>query len=95
MLGRARMRAKVAIAYALCAPPLGACVRTLWPGGIQRNGCHYRLRHPAVVARMAAALFWGLYERSEITLALFYVLGSVVFSIVGLFAGLALVRHLT
>jgi fluoride exporter len=36
-----------------------------------------------------------LYERSEIGLALFYVLGSVVFSIAGLFAGLALVRHLT
>jgi CrcB protein len=36
-----------------------------------------------------------LYERSEIGLALFYVLGSVVFSIFGLFAGLALIRHLT
>jgi fluoride exporter len=36
-----------------------------------------------------------LYERSEFTLALFYILGSVVFSILGLFAGLALVRHLT
>jgi len=36
-----------------------------------------------------------LYERSEVALALFYVLGSVVFSILGLFAGLALVRHLT
>ena len=36
-----------------------------------------------------------LYERSEFALALFYVLGSVVFSILGLFAGLALVRHLT
>jgi len=36
-----------------------------------------------------------LYERSEFGLALFYVLGSVVFSILGLFAGLALVRHLT
>ena len=36
-----------------------------------------------------------LYERGEIGLALFYVLGSVVFSILGLFAGLALVRHLT
>jgi fluoride exporter len=35
-----------------------------------------------------------LYERGEIALALFYVLGSVVFSILGLFAGLALVRHL-
>jgi len=35
-----------------------------------------------------------LYERGEIGLALFYVIGSVVFSIVGLFAGLALVRHL-
>jgi fluoride exporter len=35
-----------------------------------------------------------LYERGEIGLALFYVLGSVVFSILGLFAGLALVRHL-
>src|SRR5471030_1452292 len=34
-----------------------------------------------------------LYERGEIGLALFYVLGSVVFSILGLFAGLALVRH--
>jgi CrcB protein len=36
-----------------------------------------------------------LYERSEIGLALFYVVGSVVFSILGLFAGLALVRYLT
>jgi CrcB protein len=36
-----------------------------------------------------------LYERGEIGLALFYVLGSVIFSIAGLFAGLALVRHLT
>jgi fluoride exporter len=35
-----------------------------------------------------------LYERGEVGLALFYVLGSVVFSILGLFAGLALVRHL-
>ena len=35
-----------------------------------------------------------LYERGEIGLALFYVLGSVAFSIAGLFAGLALVRHL-
>jgi CrcB protein len=36
-----------------------------------------------------------LYERGEIGLALFYVLGSVVLSIAGLFAGLALMRHLT
>jgi fluoride exporter len=36
-----------------------------------------------------------LYERSEFGLAAFYVLGSVVFSIAGLIAGLALVRHLT
>src|SRR5260370_34585250 len=36
-----------------------------------------------------------LYERGAIGLALFYVLGSVVFSIAGLFASLALVRHLT
>ena len=35
-----------------------------------------------------------LYERGEIGLALFYVLGSVVFSIAGLFAGLAVMRHL-
>jgi fluoride exporter len=35
-----------------------------------------------------------LYERGEIALALVYVLGSVVLSILGLFAGLALVRHL-
>ena len=35
-----------------------------------------------------------LYERGEIGLALFYVPGSVVFSIAGLFAGLALMRHL-
>jgi fluoride exporter len=35
-----------------------------------------------------------LYERGEIGLALFYVLGSVVFAIAGLFAGLTLVRHL-
>jgi CrcB protein len=34
-----------------------------------------------------------LYERGEIGLALLYVLGSVVLSIAGLFAGLALVRH--
>jgi CrcB protein len=36
-----------------------------------------------------------LYERGEIGSALFYVLGSVVLSIAGLFAGLALVRHFT
>lgn len=36
-----------------------------------------------------------LYERGEIGLALFYVVGSVGFSIFGLFAALALVRHLT
>ncbi len=35
-----------------------------------------------------------LYERGEMGLALFYVLGSVTFSIAGLFGGLALVRHL-
>ena len=35
-----------------------------------------------------------LYERGEIGLALLYVLGSVVLSIAGLLAGLALVRHL-
>ena len=35
-----------------------------------------------------------LYERGEIGLAALYVLGSVVLSIAGLFAGLALVRHL-
>ena len=35
-----------------------------------------------------------LYERGEIGPALVYVLGSVVLSIAGLFAGLALVRHL-
>jgi len=34
-----------------------------------------------------------LYERGEIGAALFYVVGSVVFSIAGLFAGLALARH--
>jgi CrcB protein len=36
-----------------------------------------------------------LYERGAIGLALLYVLGSVVLSICGLFAGLALMRHLT
>ncbi len=35
-----------------------------------------------------------LYERGEIGLAALYVVGSVVLSIAGLFAGLALVRHL-
>ena len=36
-----------------------------------------------------------LYERGEIGLALLYVLGSVVLSILGRFAGLTLIRHLT
>ena len=36
-----------------------------------------------------------LYERGALGLAAFYVLGSVAFSIAGLFAGLALVRYLT
>jgi fluoride exporter len=36
-----------------------------------------------------------LYERGAIGPALFYVLGSVVFSVAGLFAALALVRHFT
>lgn len=35
-----------------------------------------------------------LYERGEIGLAALYVAGSVMLSIAGLFAGLALVRHL-
>lgn len=34
-----------------------------------------------------------LYERGQLALAAFYVAGSVAFSIAGLFAGLALVRH--
>lgn len=36
-----------------------------------------------------------LYERGQLGLAAFYVIGSVVFSIAGLFAGLALIRHMT
>ena len=36
-----------------------------------------------------------LYERGELLLAALYVVGSVVLSIGGLFAGLALIRHLT
>ena len=36
-----------------------------------------------------------LYERGEVGLAALYVVGSVALSIGGLFAGLALVRHLT
>ena len=36
-----------------------------------------------------------LYQRGEVALAAVYVMGSVVLSIAGLFAGLALVRHLT
>jgi CrcB protein len=36
-----------------------------------------------------------LYEQGEIGLAVLHVVGSVVLSIAGLFAGLALVRHLT
>ena len=36
-----------------------------------------------------------LYERGEPLLAGLYVVGSVVLSIAGLFAGLALIRHLT
>ena len=35
-----------------------------------------------------------LYERGEMALALLYVAGSVMLSLAGLFAGLALVRHL-
>jgi CrcB protein len=36
-----------------------------------------------------------LYERGQPGLAAFYVIGSVVLSIAGLFAGLALIRHMT
>ncbi|WP_074128478.1 MULTISPECIES: fluoride efflux transporter CrcB [Bradyrhizobium] len=36
-----------------------------------------------------------LYERGELGLAVLYVAGSVALSIMGLFAGLAIVRHLT
>lgn len=36
-----------------------------------------------------------LYERGELMLAALYVTGSVVLSVAGLFAGLALIRHLT
>jgi fluoride exporter len=37
----------------------------------------------------------GLYERGALGLAAFYVLGSVVMAVGGLFAGLAIVRHFT
>ena len=36
-----------------------------------------------------------LYERGELGLAALYVAGSVVLSIAGLFAGLAIIRHLS
>ena len=36
-----------------------------------------------------------LYERGQLGLAAFYVIGSVAISIAGLFAGLAIVRNLT
>ena len=36
-----------------------------------------------------------LWERGEVALAAFYVIGSVALSIAGLFAGFALMRHLT
>lgn len=36
-----------------------------------------------------------LYERGEMGMALAYVLGSVLLAIAGLFAGLAVMRHLT
>jgi len=36
-----------------------------------------------------------LYERGDIALALFYVAGSVVLAVAGLFIGLAIVRQLT
>nr|WP_249136988.1 fluoride efflux transporter CrcB [Bradyrhizobium tropiciagri] len=36
-----------------------------------------------------------LYERGELGLAALYVAGSVALSIAGLFAGLAIIRHLT
>lgn len=36
-----------------------------------------------------------LYERGELGLAVLYVLGSVILSIAGVFAGLAIVRHVS
>lgn len=36
-----------------------------------------------------------LYERGALGLAVFYVLGSVILSIIGVFAGLAIVRHMS
>jgi CrcB protein len=36
-----------------------------------------------------------LYERGELALAAFYLIGSVTLAIAGLFAGLTLMRHLT
>ena len=45
----------------------------------------------AALTGAAAAIGTG---KGAIGLALFYVVGSVVFSILGLFAGLALMRHL-
>ena len=47
---------------------------------------------PETTVQEVAAL---LYERNEFMLAGAYVIGSVVLSIAGLFAGLAVVRHLT
>jgi CrcB protein len=55
---------------------------------LRRNGDCFSL--PAFSLETAL-----LYERGEVGLAALYVLGSVVLSVAGLFAGLWLIRHFT
>src|SRR3954466_11551268 len=67
MIAAAR-RAKIVTARLLTSRVVGCAIKRIFRNGLKRHGCVYFVADGAVSPRMAAALFWGLYERSEIRL---------------------------
>jgi FkbM family methyltransferase len=58
---------RAAIAQALVSPPAVQCVAKITRRRVRHRGLTIRTDHPAFTPRTRAELFWGLYERAEIT----------------------------
>ena len=67
-LSDATRAAKIAFARVLTSSSVGHLIQRLFPRGIRRHGCLLFVGDRAVSPTMAAALYWNLYERSELRL---------------------------
>lgn len=63
-----RLRTKVQVAKLLCRPNFGTMVARTFSDRIPNGRVRILTSSPAVMPATKAALFWGLYERAEITL---------------------------